>query len=59
MPKFEVIVDWSGYSRGVSSYIIEAKNEEDARERWWENVPIHREIIRDDTDKEINSVTEV
>jgi len=56
MPKFKVNIDWSGYCRGTSSWIVEAENEEDAKENWYLGTEIDRIIVRDDTENEIISI---
>ena len=50
MPKFQVIVEWSGYSRGTKVLEVEAENEADARENFWGGKLINRTVIRDDTE---------
>ena len=59
MPKFKVNVDWSGYSRGTSSWIIEAENKEQARESYYDGEEIDHCIVRDDTEHEIDNVEEI
>ena len=50
MPKFEVTVEWSGYSRGTAVWEVEAENEADARESFWAGREVNRTVIRDDTE---------
>ncbi len=59
MAKFQIITEWSGYSRGTAIYLVEAKNEDEARENWCEGKEIAREVVRDDTETEIESVKEI
>jgi len=59
MKKFRVEIDWSGYSRGVAAYEVEAENEEEARDLWYDGKQLYHETHRDDTEKEIFSVKEV
>ena len=49
---YEVHVDWSGYSRGFSTDIVEADSEEDAIERFWDGYEDHEETVRDDRERE-------
>ena len=56
--KYEVKCQWSGYSRGVSIYIVEAESEEEARELWYEGDRAYHKVVRDDTEVEIESVAE-
>ena len=56
MPKYKIKIDWSGYSRGVSTYVVEAGSEEEAREIWYEGERTEHNVVRDDTEKEIQSV---
>jgi len=59
MPKFKVQTEWSGYSRGTVTYLVEAKDEESAKETWYDGEEIERDVVRDDTENEIVSVTKV
>ncbi|MFH1428840.1 MAG: hypothetical protein ABIH39_03750 [Candidatus Margulisiibacteriota bacterium] len=59
MAKFEIKTVWSGYSRGVSTYIIEANNEEEARELFYEGERTEHEVVRDDTESEIESIKQL
>lgn len=56
MPKYEIEIMWHGYSRGVSTYVVEAESEEAARELWHEGDCTERIVVRDDTEKEIESI---
>jgi len=58
MKKFIVDLEFSGYSRGTVSYEVEAETAEEAEENWWKGKEIDRDIIRDDTDKEVIGVEE-
>lgn len=58
MKKFIVETVWSGYCRGVAKYEVEAETAEEAEENWWKGKEIDRDIIRDDTDKEVIGVEE-
>ena len=57
--KFKVDIIWSGYCRGVSGYLVEAENEEEAVENWYDGEELYHETHRDDTEKEIYKVEEV
>lgn len=59
MARFEVTTEWSGYSRGRSTYIVEAESEEDARDIYWEDDPVKRNVVRDDTEQEVIKVKRV
>jgi len=59
MTKFNVEVEWSGYSRGTALWEVEAESEEDARENYYEGKRIQREIVRDDTEEEILSIAKI
>jgi hypothetical protein len=50
MPKFKVTTQWSGYSRGYSVNLVEAKTAEEAKELWYEGEEIERTVVRDDTE---------
>lgn len=56
MAKYKVDMEWSGYSRGTLTYIIEAKSEDEAKEIWCEGEKTHYDVVRDDTEIEIVSV---
>ena len=56
--KYRVKIDWSGYSRGVSEYILYAKDEEEAKECYYDGKKVYHRTVRDDTEKEIQSVKE-
>lgn len=47
---FQVQVEWSGYSRGYSVYEVEAENEEEALECYYEGNQLERCVVRDDTE---------
>lgn len=49
---FDVHVEWSGYSRGVTTYRVMAATAEDAMERWSEGEMVERIVVRDDTEGE-------
>lgn len=53
--KYRVTVDWSGYSRGVSTYEVEAKTPEEAKKYWFEGDRIAHAVTRDDTEKIVSS----
>jgi len=52
MNKYEVQVEWAGYSRGEATYIVEAESEEEARKRYYQGKETERFTVRDDTDEE-------
>lgn len=54
--KFEIEMNWSGYSRGVSTWVVEAESEEEARENWCCGEEIDRCVVRDDTESEVESI---
>ncbi len=58
MAKFKVEVEWSGYSRGYSVYLVEADTKEEAEEIGiFDGERIKYEVVRDDTEKEVVKVT--
>jgi len=57
--KYQVKIDWSGYSRGTEVYEVEADSEQEARDRWCHNDPVSRTVDRDDCEREIYEVEEV
>jgi hypothetical protein len=59
MAKYQVTVDWSGYSRGCSIWEVEAESEDDARENWYCGEEIERDTIRDDTEGEVSEIVEL
>jgi len=52
MNKYEVNVEWAGYSRGGAIYVVEAENEEEAKEIYDTGEEISRHTARDDTESE-------
>lgn len=54
--KFKVQVEWSGYSRGYSVYEVEAENEEEALECYYEGNQIERNVVRDDTEAQEKNI---
>jgi len=56
MSRFKVNLDWSGYSRGTSTWIVEAKDKEEAEECFFDGKRISHMTMRDDTDREVSSV---
>lgn len=59
MPKYRVEVDWEGYSRGFSEYIIEADSIEEAKDNFWAGEKVFSETVRDDTEKEAQFAEEI
>jgi hypothetical protein len=58
MKTYDVEVEWSGYSRGCSTYRVKAESAEAAKENWWYGERIVHEVVRDDTEvQEIGDVT--
>ena len=57
MAKYSVEVEWAGYSRGSSTYVVEAGSEDEAKERWFTGQETERETVRDDTEGEANEAT--
>ena len=55
MTKYRVDTEWAGYSRGNSSYFVDANSEQEARDTY-RNFDEDRETIRDDTEDEITEV---
>lgn len=49
---FEVEVEWSGYSRGISTYRVKAATAREAMESWGEGERISHRVVRDDTSGE-------
>ena len=56
MNKYEVKTEWSGYSRGKATYIVEANSKEEARELWYEGEEVDKDTVRDDCESEVESV---
>lgn len=56
MNKYEIKTEWWGYSRGTSTYIVEAEDEAEAREFYYEGECTHNQVVRDDRENEIRSV---
>lgn len=54
---YRVAVQWSGYSRGGSEYIVEAESEEDAMENYDVGERTRHYTNRDDTEGEPLSAT--
>ena len=59
MPKFKIDLNWSGYSRGTSTYIVDAESSEEAKEMWYEGERVAHDVVRDDTEKDDLIVTEI
>jgi hypothetical protein len=60
MKKYEIEFEWYATSRGVSGYLVEAENEEEARENYYEGELLFSETIREDVnDVDIMSIVEV
>lgn len=57
--KWEVSVDWSGYSRGYSTFIVEADSKEAAMANYYMGECAEREVVRDDTDMEASDAEEI
>jgi len=55
MAKYNVYMSWEGYSRGISTYIVEADSEEEAKENWNCGYEVYRETHMDGTDCEVES----
>lgn len=56
MPLYTVEVEWSGYSRGIATYLVSGENEEYARAYYSLGEEITYEVVRDDTSAEIVSI---
>jgi len=56
---YRVTVEWSGYSRGTATYLVDAETEQDARENYREYDSVTKQTVRDDTEGEVSSVEEV
>jgi len=54
--KYKVEYKWSGYSRGYATVIVEAESEDEARGNWWWGEEVDREVIRDDTECDHDSI---
>ena len=50
MKSYDVKVEWSGYSRGIATYRIDAESEEEAKELFIEGELRDRVTMRDDTE---------
>jgi len=59
MAKYEIETEWSGYSRGTSTYVVEAVDEDEAREMWYEGERTKNNVVRDDTENEITGIKEI
>jgi hypothetical protein len=59
MKKYIATIEWSGYSRGISEYEIEAENPEAAMELWYEGKRTYHDVVRDDTEKDVVKIKEV
>lgn len=59
MPKYKVEVNWGGYSRGTSVWEVEAENEEEADEMYFMGKRVEHKVVRDDTEGEVESVSEL
>jgi len=57
--EYLVYTEWSGYSRGVSTYCVDAVSEEDARERWYDGERVSTDTFRDDREQEVATVEEL
>ncbi|AUR93176.1 coil containing protein [Vibrio phage 1.184.A._10N.286.49.A5] len=55
--KYQVRVEWSGYSRGYSVYEVEAESEDEAKEICYEGDKLEHVVVRDDTEsQEVNII---
>lgn len=59
MPKFLVTRDWSGYSRGYTTYEVEAESAEEARDNYYSGEQVEHEVVRDDTETSGFTVEEI
>ena len=60
MKTYDVTVNWSGYSRGFSTYRVQADSEDEAKELWYEGEEVQRTTVRDDTEaQDFTSIEEV
>ena len=59
MKTYKVETTWSGYCRGMAAYSVKAESPEEAKRYWYEGEEIYKEIIRDDTESEVDSVEEI
>lgn len=57
--KFEVTVSWSGRSRGESVYVVEAEDEDVARETYDIGELALKYTIRSDIEYEVESVKDI
>lgn len=57
--KYEVVVSYSGYSRGTQIWKVEAESEEEAKESYWDGQCVHDVTVRDDREGEVDSVEEL
>ena len=57
MAKYRVDIEWSGYSRGVSSYEVEAESAEEAGDNYYEGECTSEITVRDDRDSDVSKVT--
>ena len=59
MKKYKVVFEFSGYVRGEECHEVEAENEEIAVEFCDRKTQMYRDIIRDDTSRELVSAEEI
>lgn len=59
MPKYLLNTTWSGYSRGIAQFAVEADSAEEAEEMWCEGERLFKETMRDDTEHEVDTVEEI
>ena len=59
MPKFKVRYEWAGHSRGHDVWEIEAANEEEAKEIYYEGKQVEHVTVRDDTERDYMTVEEI
>lgn len=58
MPKYLVNTTWSGYSRGIAQFEVEAESAEEARELWMEGECTDKDTFREYIDHEVDDVEE-
>jgi hypothetical protein len=57
--KFKVEIEWAGYSRGISTWEVEADTIEEAKEIYYEGERVKHKVVRDDIDCEVITVDEI
>ena len=57
MKTFIVETEWAGYSRGNATYEVEANSAEEAEQEWDMWAERSRNVVRNDQEEEVTSVS--